>query len=422
MFRLRSLPLIAFILVAQCVSAQQARKDISANVRFSASNYLAYPVPTKALTLAPAGYEPFYISAYARHGSRYLINPNDYRHPLRTLQRADSAGVLTAAGKDVLAIVDSLSRMSNKRLGELTPLGARQHQGIATRMYRNFPEVFSGQTNVDARSTIVIRCILSMLNECMTLKSFNPLLNITTDASEHDMYYMNDEYNSVTKHRSGKEARASLAEFIRQHASNPARLMQVLFTDTAYVNAKVKPSDLMDQLFDLASNMQSHDTKLDLYHYFTNEECYDQWLCANYYWYLNYGPSPLTAGALPYTQANLLRNILDTADSCVQLRHPGATLRFGHEVCVLPLASLMELNDCGYSTENADSVALRWRNYEIFPMASNIQLIFYRNKSNNILVKVLLNEREARLPIKTTTAPYYPWNKVEAYYRHKLSL
>lgn len=54
-------------------------------------------------------------------------------------------------------------------------------------------------------------------------------------------------------------------------------------------------------------------------------------------------------------------------------------------------------------------------------MASNIQMVFYRNKQNDILVKVLLNEREVRLPVPTRRAPYYKWTDVRAYYRQKLA-
>ena len=40
--------------------------------------YYAYPVTKTELAEAPAGYEPFYISHYGRHGSRWL--PDDERY------------------------------------------------------------------------------------------------------------------------------------------------------------------------------------------------------------------------------------------------------------------------------------------------------------------------------------------------------
>ena len=70
------------------------------------------------------------------------------------------------------------------------------------------------------------------------------------------------------------------------------------------------------------------------------EECYDLWLIGNLEWYIDYGPSPLTQGKMPYVEANLLENILNTADTCIVKKENSATLRFGHETCVLPLACL----------------------------------------------------------------------------------
>ena len=37
--------------------------------------YFAYPVTATKMAAAPEGYEPFYISHYGRHGSRWL--PDD---------------------------------------------------------------------------------------------------------------------------------------------------------------------------------------------------------------------------------------------------------------------------------------------------------------------------------------------------------
>ncbi len=109
------------------------------------------------------------------------------------MREADENGVLTELGKKTLCVLDSVSRMAKSRYGELTPLGARQHKGIAERMYKNFSEVFKGEAEVDACSTVVIRCILSMAAECLKLQSLNPKLQFKNDASYADMYYMNND-------------------------------------------------------------------------------------------------------------------------------------------------------------------------------------------------------------------------------------
>ena len=90
----------------------------------------------------------------------------------------------------------------------------------------------------------------------------------------------------------------------------------------------------------------------------------------------------------------------------------------------------MELDSCGVAVENLDEVDLHWQNYKIFPMGCNIQLIFYKPKkardfksgaTGDILVKALLNEREASLPVPTTMHPYYRWDDLRAYWKKKLN-
>ncbi|WP_455103315.1 histidine-type phosphatase [Phocaeicola abscessus] len=406
---------------ALVLQAQTAYEAIRADRHLSANNYCAYPAPIAALTPAPAGYEPFYISSYNRHGSRYLIDPNDYLFPRRTLTTADSLGLLTERGREVKDIVIKMSEMAEKRLGELTPLGARQHRGIAERMVRNFPQVFEGDASVDARSTIVIRCILSMANECLQLRTLNPNLQITMDGSVHDMFYLNHDgkrFSTLYKEREGRKAGE---EFAKTHL-HPERLMKVLFKSDDYVAHHVNTKRLMQTLFDIAANMQSHDTDMELYSLFTDRECYDLWQCSNVYWYLADGNSPLTDGWMPYRQAELLRDVLDKADAFLQTGRHGAMLRFGHESCLLPFVCLLELDDYGKAYSDMETLADHWHSYEIFPMASNVQFVFYRKANDSdVLVKVLLNEREVQLPVDTDRAPYYPWAEVAKYYRHKLT-
>ena len=99
----RNLFVITLLALSLTAGAQQARKDFKADRKLSASNYLAYPGPLQAkLTAAPKGYEPFYLSHYGRHGSRWLIGDRDYNRPVNILAKADSLGKLTAKGKDVL--------------------------------------------------------------------------------------------------------------------------------------------------------------------------------------------------------------------------------------------------------------------------------------------------------------------------------
>ena len=406
--------------------AQSPREEFKENIFKSGSNYYAYPGPKQQkLTPAPKGYEPYYISHYGRHGSRYLIGKNDYDRAFRVLSRADSVGKLTTYGQDVLRRVTLLRNEADQRLGELTLLGAEQHRGIAHRMYERFPQVFKGVTDIDAKSTVVIRCILSMENALQELKSLNPKLRIRHDASEHDMWYMNHSDKQLRSHQWDGNTREVYDAFKARH-QNYQRVMQVLFNDTAYVNHEVNAENLNYHLFKLASNIQSSELRhtVTLYDLFTPDEVYDNWMIENAGWYVGYGPCPLNGAWQPFSQRYLLKQMIDEADQNLTKTHPGATLRYGHEVCVMPLACLLEMDNCGKQVSDFEQLpAEGWLNYNIFPMGCNIQLIFYKPKKGHgdILVKALLNENETRLPLQAVSGPYYRWTDFRDFYLKKLA-
>ena len=399
-----------------------AKDEIAANHYLAGSNYLDYDrqLSTKPLTPSPKGYEPFYMSHYGRHGSRWLIWEGDYTLPIRALKSAHENGKLTEVGEETLQKLEAIFSTTEKRLGDLTTVGERQHHGIGKRMAQNFPEIFKTKNlKIDARSTVVIRCILSMIAECEELAAANPTAQIHNDVSESLQYYLNQPWESIVK----EEGKTGDKEYHDAEVkyTHPERLMKVLFNDQQWVYNNVMAGDLMRRLFDVATNMQSHDTDIELLSLFTDEELYDQWRIRNVGWYLDYGASPVSGTKMPFSQLNLLKNIIETADTVTQTQ---ATLRFGHEVCVMPLACLLELDNCGMAVENLDELDTYWRNYRIFPMACNIQLVFYRpkkGKEGDILVKALLNEREAYMPVSTDNWPYYKWKDLREYYLNKIA-
>lgn len=55
-----------------------ARSQSAPTPEQAGSIYYAYPTPPEVSTPAPAGYEPFYISHYGRHGSRWMTADERY--------------------------------------------------------------------------------------------------------------------------------------------------------------------------------------------------------------------------------------------------------------------------------------------------------------------------------------------------------
>ena len=421
----RFLHVFVLMLVGVITLTAGVREDFKANPKLSANNYQAYPVDGfPAITPAPAGYEPFFINHYGRHGSRWLINDNKYSYPLQMLEKGERYGKLTPRGQEVLDILRQVYDASRGRLGELSDIGAEQHQGIARRMYQNFPQVFQDGAPVVARSTIVIRCILSMQNEVDMLASLNPRLDITTDASQATMYYMNYSDSVV------KPLRASQADLLKKYREkwiNPKGMLKKLFKDQRFAKDSVDdPRKMMLYLMEVTGNMQSHHQfeNVNLYDLFSADDIYNVWRYNNASWYITSGETPLTQCRVDYMEANLLRNFIEDADRATTTDDPapGASLRFGHESVVLPLCCLMGLNGADYRTTDLETLDQHWQTYKIFPMAANIQFVYFRKAgSDDILMLPLLNEREATLPVQTDVAPYYHWSDVRDYFIDKLS-
>ena len=414
------------------LSAINPVTQVKGNFDRSASNHYAYPYGTDAdlpsLTQAPAGYEPFFIDHYGRHGSRWLTNARYYERPCQQMQKAHDAHMLNLQGERLFKALRLINEASLQRAGDLSDIGAEQHREIASRMYHNFPSVFKGDARVDARSTVIIRCILSMQNETMRLRSLNPDLRITTDASYHDMYYMGWGYGEDTLANDLRKSVDHISNEMYDKHLDPKRFIAQLVNDTAWAAANLNGRQLMRDVFDVAGSLQGHNffDEINLYHYFSNSEIFELWRLKNIYWYIHWANAPQNGNRMPFIERALLRDMIEKADAAIATGEHGASLRFGHETCVLPLACLMELDSVNYSCENLDELHEHWQDYNTIPKACNIQMVFYRpvgsvgNSPDDILVKVLLNEHEALLPVKPVNGPYYRWSDLRRYYDKKL--
>ena len=407
-------------------SAQSALSIIRDNPSFAASNYSIYPdTALPRLTPAPEGKVPFYISHYGRHGSRYVENRKGFDTPYNMLCRADSMNELTETGKMILNNMRLIFADTENHWGDLTSYGQKQHRGIAQRMMERFPEVFSGDAHVDARSTIVPRCILSMGSAMHVMISRNPELHISLKASQEDMWYMNHQDPLLRRNgMSTPEVTKAYDDFIEERKHNE-RLMQLLFIHPDSVRGVV--SDIWLNyylikmgLFQLNTHLYKDTSITDI---FTAQEIYKLWQWENIWWYIMHGACKLNGGHQPYTQRYLLKKIIEDADSCIQLERPGVQLRYGHETVLLPLTCLIGINGFDLETDNLNELEEKgWWASKVFPMGSNLQFIFYRSDidDKDVLFKVLLNEREATLPIPTDVAPYYHWKDFREHYLKKV--
>lgn len=443
--------LLPLTLCAEITKKEDINKDNLYKFRGSMTQY---EDPGVTYSKAPKGFKPFYMSHYGRHGSRYLLNTPQYADPYNILQQADDKGVLTDFGKDVLRRLEIMAKDADGHLGDLTIVGQQQHRGIARRMVRNYPEIFNKKTTIVARSTTSHRVMASMTAALMEFSSILPKMNIDYNDSDFDRGYMNSEDRAINSAKNSRERNAAVNAFNAKH-NNPERLMCALFTDTTFITRYVRQTsssragtagggqettttnvqttdrsnDLYTKIYDIAANMGSHSyLGFDLDDVFTYDEWYDCWLQNNLYWFSVSGYHNLTQNVVPYGHATLLQDFLDKADIAIANGTPSANLRYGHDTALYPLLCLMEVNDCAYAPDDIEDLASKWVNYDIVHMASNLQLIFFKDKKGTILVRALLDEKEAKLPVECYKDAkgkeytyFYEWDKVEKYYRDILA-
>ena len=420
---------LTVLLVSVCISVsgfcQSIKDELYADKNKMCSNYLKYQTPKEKYTPAPKGFKPFYISHYGRHGSRYHYSASDYAFFDKLFLSADSAQALTELGKSIGKRVHQLYVDAHQRAGDLTQTGAKQHIEIAKRMVQSYPDVFKGNAKIDVKASTSGRCIMSMDAFCRQLQAMNPQLSITAESSKRLMTYIcNDSWDTISVYMSDT-LWTNRFNALHEKYVKPERMMRALFSDSLYVEKYIDKVQFMRKFYEIYGSMQGiDDVNFDFADVFTDDELYGNWIVQNAWWYGAYGRCPLTHARGTKFAKNLLRNILDEADKALAGNGTSATLRFGHDTGLLPLCCLMELEGCNARTADLENLSNKWGwcDFKIIPMAGNLQMIFYKSKkSYDVLVKVLLNEREVDLPVYSDMAPYYKWNDVEQYYRNVLN-
>lgn len=412
------LGLLLSVLVVQAqTSYRPPLEQLKENPRKAYGNDYPYQQDETTLTKAPKGYKPFYISHYARHGSRYYWTDQLYRDLDTLLTAAHNKQVLTPAGEAFYAKFKSAKNELKTGVSELTDLGWEQHQMIARTMYNRFPEVFRHGGHVLAISSLTGRCVLSMSAFCQELVQCNPMIEIREQSSRFtlDGVVPGDRQNPV-KHKfpKAKPRYEKNRDRFKSDDSLRPKVVDRVFTSTD--GLPLRPQRIASCLFDLYTTLPSIGHEGMMNGILTDEEIATQWEAANlgsYSWV--FGPQ--------YEMIPILQDIIRKADAVVNgTSDRKADLRFGHDTCIGPLTVLMGINGADRDPEDPYEVKNCYQNWQTCK-ASNIQLIFYRSKksSDPVLVKCLLNGCEASLPVPSSHFPYYRWDDFLRFYQARIN-
>ena len=342
--------------------------------------YFAYPEKSTPKVHLPDGFEVFYISHYGRHGSRWL--PDEARYEWVNAQFADDAN-LTPFGKSVKRRLKKVWKNAKGHAGQLTPLGVRQHQGIARRMAERFPTAFQGDdAKILARSSTVPRCRASMLAFCGELTKHFPALEVNPETEQRFMAYINHE---------SAELKTLTKKTKRYPCISSDRFVNALFVNPSLIE---EPLKLMSELHTIASDMQDIPLNVSLWDCFTEEEMLAVHDANNERMTLCNGDTLLNDGIPARSSIALWQNIEQEAEAMIASGGHGASLRFGHDTALYRLLTLMEVLLPGNGME------------DFLPMAANFQMVFCRRngeRSDSVFVAFFLNERPSTLHLQPST-------------------
>lgn len=391
-------------------------------------------------TKPPQGYKPFYVDYTGRHGSRYMGDPTE-RAVAEVLQKAKDKDLLTEKGQQLLGQAKRFTEVNQGNYGLLTDVGKKELEGIGRRMLTKYPEVFKGNHIVMVLTTDQERTKQSAQSFLVPYSSTYSEVKIAQEPKDSQatlrFFDLSPAYNTYRK----SSYVTAVVDTIRKSEENEMRVKNVLarifeqdFIDelTAEVmladGSKYDSSKLAMSIYDLYTAPLSlpdatiKGFDLDFSGYFTLEEkaWFDRAVSCRSY--MTLGPAFDVNGIQIKVASPLLISILSTADSAATNQTIDAYLKFGHAETTTPLVTLLGIEGANKSASSINQFDTYWSAEEVASMATNIQLIFYKHEdvSKPVLVKVLLNEKEVRVPVETTTFPYYKWDDFKSYYYKKL--
>ena len=365
-------------------------------------------------TPVPAGFKPFYISHYGRHGSRGDWGNDEYPKVLEMYTKAHEAGVLTEEGERAFDRIQTIYKLHNYMDVRLTPRGVREHRAIAHRMYAKYPGVFSGSKQVRAVSSTSPRCLVSMAAFTGELLSQAPKLHVSWDTGEKLMEYL----SSSDPEDLTRDVYKIVMAYKDTHTKDTTYFAQRVFTDEAAGREAIGCSigDLLSGTFRFAAISGAFDQDETLLRLIHVEDLQFHEQINSLYLFLcqcnsaEFGDRRM---AVPKV-GNLVNDFIEKADAAIAEGDCVADLRFGHDYHLLAFCSKIGVK--GIGERRTTEEAFNWPGWLYTPFAGNFQLVFYRNRAGEVLVKCFINERETTL-LNLPDGPYYRWEDVKKAWR-----
>lgn len=376
------------------------------------------PYPTNvADIITPDSLVAVHIDHVGRHGSRFPASAASCKTLHQALLHSDSLGLLTPTGRELLALTEQAMAASQGRWGALDSLGMAEQRSIATRMVRRYGDLFKDGARVRALSSYSPRSMMSMFCFLHQMSRMNNRLEISSNSGRQNStlvrpFDTNEDYKYF---RSDRLWEPTYTAYFEQYCPLTA-ITRVLGRDYPFGGTE-QARELAITEYYVIAGMAAMEIDCDASRFFTEAEYNALWSCFNLRQYLQYTAS--TVSSVPADMAGtLLMDIIRTTDLATDSRSADgvvADLRFGHAESLMPLLSLLRLPGCYYITNYFDTVAMHWRDFEVVPMAANLQIVLFKAKrSGRYYVRFDVNEKPVSLP-GDRMGMYVPWDVARDY-------
>ena len=413
--------LLSVLLAMSAVACIYAKDPTATNYLMSECEGSLTPYPTEVNpAVFPDTLRPIFINHVGRHGARYPASSANCIKLQRMLQRADSLGTITPVGRQLAKLNDMIIEKSTGQWGALDSLGMAEQRSIATRMFYNFGEIFANGATVTALSSYSPRSMMSMYCFVHQLDRMDNRINFVTSTGRVNSPQMRpfDVVQDYLDFRKENVWKPAYDEYFEKFCPTTA-IRRALGERYPFASEDEERDCAITEYYVIAG-CSCMGVDANASRFFTREEYNALWSCFNLRQYLQRTASTVSTPA--DIASVLVQDLISTTEDFINGNSESvACLRFGHAETLMPLLSLMRLKGCYYVTNYFDTVALHWRDFDVVPMAANMQMILFKSNTGRYYVRVDVNEKPVPL-LPNSDDLYTPWGIARDYLTRILPL
>lgn len=350
---------------------------------------------TTQASFLPDSLTPVYASYVARHGSRYLSGPGKIAPVIEALQAGRNLGTLSEKGDAFFTYIENIRKANEGHWGDLSPVGYEEEAKLARRLYAIVSPLHDNNSRVNAVSSYVPRCVMTMyLLTGGVIRENDGLMTSTDEGHQYDRlvccFTADSLFSLYRKHGDWKPI---YDEFVEKNISiNPARS---LFVDTKLTDSELRK--LTMDIYEVLKANRASGLPAPTTEWMSVEEYSSCWRASNLQHYLRNNITPVSDLALQATTP-LFDAIIGNIDRAVQMNVPQPVLEgyFGHAETLLPLLSAMKLPGCYEMNEDYERLDKQWKVQNITPLGANLLILISRGPSGRHYASLQLNGRTIR--------------------------